>query len=161
MVTQEKMKGPNGASESPPRAVAKGISEAVHDFISLMELQAQLFRLDLREIMLRVIVPGALLFAAVIAIVGCFPIALMALAELLIDSAGLSPALSFLIATVVGLIVAGSLGLGAWAYFRAGIPFFQRSRDEWGHTLDWVKQVLKRSATTEAAPRDVRRPYHD
>jgi hypothetical protein len=152
MVSPTKADGPNGATQSPPKAVARGVSDVVHDFRSLMELQAQLLRLDVRESLLRMMLTCVLLLAAAIAAVGCFPLVLVALAMLLANSAGLTPAMSFFIAFLVGLITSGTLALAAWAYFRKGICVFKRSREEWMHTVDWIKRMLKPSAPAAAHP---------
>ena len=59
------------------------MGELTHDIVSLAELQFELFRIDCREGLKRMLIPVALLLFAGIVAVGTVPIALMFIAELL------------------------------------------------------------------------------
>ena len=78
----------NGSTPSPPTGVAKGMGELTHDIISLAELQFELFRIDCREGLKRMLVPVAMLLVAGIVAVGTVPIALIFIAEFLTQAAG-------------------------------------------------------------------------
>jgi hypothetical protein len=141
MAGQTEVIGSDG--RSPPKAVARGVSELAHDFTALVELQAQLFRLDLGESLRRLVTPCALALGAVLVAAGSVPIALWFLAELLSGPGGLSRTWALAIATLVGLATAGLMGFAAWANLRAGFRVFERSREEWMRTIRWAQRVLK------------------
>jgi dipeptide/tripeptide permease len=82
--------------------------------------------------------------------VGTVPITLMLLAELLIQTAGLSRVAAFSIAAMSGLIVALVIGVVAWSYLRGLVRVFERSREELTHNVTWIKHALKRPAPIES-----------
>ncbi len=145
MGVQEKMSGPNGSAAASPRSIGKNVSELLHDFIALMELQVDLFKIDLRETVPPMRLPIAMLLGAGVAIVGTFPVALTFFAELLVAGGGLSRTLAFLIATLLGLLIAGGLGVGGWLSLRRGIRVFERSGEEFTRNVNWIKRVLTSS----------------
>jgi hypothetical protein len=99
------------------------MGELTHDIVSLAELQFELFRIDCREGLKRMLVPVAMLLVAGIVAVGTVPIALIFIAEFLTQAAGLSRAATFSIATMSGFGVA---------------------------LVTWIKHALKRPAPIES-----------
>ena len=136
----------NGSTQSPPKGVAKGMGELTHDIVSLAELQLELFRVDFREGLRRILIPVVLLLFAGIVAVGTVPIALMLVAELLVQTAGLSRAAAFSIAAMSGVIVAVTIGVVGWSYLRGVVRVFERSREELTRSMTWIKHALKRQA---------------
>ncbi len=136
----------NLISESKPEApygVAKDVGELTHDIMSLAELQFALFRSDCRNGLKELLIPlGLLLFAALVA-AGTVPVALMGMAELLVQVVGLSRMAAFSIAALGGFSLAVAMGLVGWFSLR-GIVVFQRSREELTRSVTWIKQALKR-----------------
>jgi hypothetical protein len=136
----------NLIGESKPEApygVAKDVGELTHDIMSLAELQFALFRSDCRNGLKELQIPlGLLLFAALVA-AGTVPVALMGMAELLVQVVGLSRVAAFSIAALGGFILALAMGLVGWFSLR-GIVVFQRSREELTRSVTWIKQALKR-----------------
>ena len=124
--------------------------ELTHDMVSLAELQFELFRSDCREGMKGLLIPVALLLFAGIVAAGTVPLALIFLAELLAQDAGLSRAAAFSIAAVSGLIVAAALGVVGWSRIRGVATVFERSREELARNITWIKNSLKRPAPIEA-----------
>src|ERR1035441_4524850 len=106
MVGETTMNRRNGSTPSPPNGVAKDMGELTHDIVSLAELQFELFRIDCREGLKRMLVPVAMLLVAGIVAVGTVPIALIFIAEFLTQAAGLSRAAAFSIVALSGFIVA-------------------------------------------------------
>ena len=153
MVGETIMNRCNGSTPSPPNGVAKGMGELTHDIVSLAELQFELFRIDCREGLKRMLIPVALLLFAGIVAVGTVPIALMLIAELLAQAAGLSRAAAFSIAALSGFIVAVAMGVAGWFYLRGVVRVFERSREELTRNMTWIKHALKRPA-----PIDSRQP---
>ena len=73
MVRETIMNRCNGSTQSPPSGVAKGMGELTHDIVSLVELQFELFRVDCREGLRRILIPVVLLLFAGIVAVGTVP----------------------------------------------------------------------------------------
>ena len=146
MVGETTMNRRNGSTPSPPNGVAKDMGELTHDIMSLAELQFELFRIDCREGLKRMLVPVAMLLVAGIVAVGTVPIALIFIAEFLTQAAGLSRAAAFSIVALSGFIVALAMGVVGWSYLRGGVRVFERSREELTRNMTWIKHALKRPA---------------
>jgi hypothetical protein len=146
MVGETTMNRRNGSTAEPPNGVAKDIGELTHDIVSLAELQFELFRIDIREGLNRMLVPVAMLLVAGIVAVGTAPIALIVVAEFLAQAAGLSRAAAFSIVALSGFIVALALGVVGWSYLRGVVRVFERSREELTRNMTWIKHALKRPA---------------
>ena len=146
MVGETTMNRRNGSTTSAANVVAKGMGELTHDIVSLAELQFELFRIDCREGLKRMLVPVALLLFAGIVAVGTVPVALMLIAEILTQDAGLSRAAAFSIAALSGFVVALGIGVVGWSYLRGVVRVFERSREELTRNMTWIKHALKRPA---------------
>jgi hypothetical protein len=150
MVGETIMNRRNGSTPSPPNGVAKDMGELTHDIVSLAELQFELFRIDCREGLKRMLVPVAMLLVAGIVAVGTVPIALIFIAEFLTQAAGLSRAAAFLIVALSGFIVALAIGVAAWRRLRGVVRVFERSREELTRNMTWIKHTLKRPASIQS-----------
>jgi MFS family permease len=126
------------------------MGELTHDIVALAELQFELFRIDCREGLKRMLFPMAVLLVAGIVAAGTVPIALIFVAEFLAQAAGLSRATAFSIAAMSGFIVASAIGIVGWFYLRGVVRVFERSREELAHTMTWIKHALKRPAPIES-----------
>jgi len=150
MVGEAMMNQHNGSNQARPNGVAKEMGELTHDIVSLAELQFELFRIDCREGIKRMLVPVALLLVAGIVAVGTVPIALLLIAELLTQAAGLSRAAAFSIAALSGFIVALAMGVVGWSCLRGVVGMFEHSREELTRNMAWIRHVLKRPAPIES-----------
>jgi hypothetical protein len=148
MVGKTTMNRSNG-STPPPNGVAKGMGELTHDIVSLAELQFELFRIDCREGRKRILIPVALLLFAGILAAGTVPVALICVAELFAQAAGLSRAAAFSIAALGGSIAAVAIGAVGWAFLCGVVCLFERSREEFARNMTWIKHALKRPAPTQ------------
>ncbi len=126
------------------------MGELTHDIVSLAELQFELFRIDCREGLKRMLIPVALLLLAGIVAVGTVPVALILVAEFLVQAAGLSRAAAFSIAALGGFIVAAAMGVVGWSCLRGVVRVFERSREELTRNMTWIKHALKRPAPIES-----------
>jgi len=142
---QTKISEQNGSPETAPRALARDVGEFAHDVLTLAELQARLFIADVQECGQRVLVPGLVLLCGVALGLACFPIALAALALLLIQVFETSYAAGFLMAVVVGAVLSALLCVIGWFQFRERMTFLRRSQQELVRNLLWIKKVLVRS----------------
>ena len=150
MVGETTMNRRNGSTQAPPNWVAKGMGELTHDIVLLAELQFELFRIDCREGLKRMLIPVALLMFAGIVAIGTVPVALIFIAEFLEQAAGLSRAAAYSIAAMGGFIVAVTMGVVGWSYMRGAVRVFERSREELTHNMTWIKRALKRPTPTES-----------
>ena len=84
-----------------------------------------------------------------LAIVGvCFllasiPVALFALAELLVEQLDWSRAAALGVATLVGLALSAAFAGAAYAIIKSGLLSLQRSRDEFNRNVAWIKSMLR------------------
>ena len=145
---QTKVSEQNGSPQTAPQALARDVGEFAHDVLTLAELQAQLFVTDLQECSRRALVPGLVLIAGVALGLSCIPLALAALALLLIQVFETSYATGFLGATIVGAILSALLCVIGWLQVRKRVAVLQRSRQELVRNLRWIKRVLERNRTT-------------
>lgn len=116
--------------------------------LTLAELQAQLLVADVQECGRRMLVPGLVLLSGVALGLACFPIALAALALLLIQIFETSYAAGFLIAVVVGAVLSALLCVIGWFQVRERVAVLRRSQQELVCNLHWIKKVLERSRIT-------------
>jgi hypothetical protein len=136
----------NGSRNSPTSVVARSVTEFAHDVLTLTELQADLFKMELQQFRRAVVLPVALLLTAVVVAFGCVPVVLLCLAYSLVEFAGMSQALSLLIAVLFGATVAVLAAFLGWRRLRSGPLQWERSREEFGRNVAWVKQVLKQKS---------------
>ena len=126
------------------------MGELTHDIVSLAELQFELFRIDCREGLKRMLIPVMLLLFAGIVAVGTVPVALIFIAEFLEQAAGLSRAAAYSIAAMSGFIVAVAMGVVGWSYVYGVVRVFERSREELTRNMTWIKHALKRPAPVKS-----------
>jgi Putative Actinobacterial Holin-X, holin superfamily III len=143
----------NGQEELPPRAVARGMAEFLHDVATLSELQGKLFLIDVREGTAKLLVPVISLCVGAAIGLGCIPIALAALALMLKEITTLTLATCFGISLAIGLFMALVLTIVALGVVKAGLKMFDRSLYECGRNTKWAKDTLKRlSQSSTSSP---------
>ena len=122
MVDQETLRGDGSGSPSlagssrttTPSGQATGGAEGImHRLVSLVELQIELFRIDLRAGAIRLLASFVLLIlAGLLGIASCC-VALLLIAVLLVDGGGFSQSGAFAITAAIGLFVTAGLALAA------------------------------------------------
>lgn len=145
---QTKISERNGSSETGSKGLARDVGEFAHDVFTLAELQAQLLAADVRECGQRVLVPGVVVLCGVVLGLSCFPIALAALALLVIQAFGTSYAAGFLTAGVLGAVSSALLCIIGCLQVRKRAAVLRRSKQELVRNLRWIKKVLERSRIT-------------
>jgi hypothetical protein len=139
----------NPRSPSPPRAVARSLGDLVHDLSVLGELQTKLFRLEAKESIGKIVWPVILLALGGVFALSSLPILLTTFAFVLIEFARLSYTLSFLLAAVLGFVLAGILAaIGYFGLKNFGSPF-SRSQAEMRRNLDWFRSHLKSDSSEQ------------
>jgi hypothetical protein len=151
MVDQAQVTAEDRSTELPPRAVARGTAEFLHDVLTLAELQGKLALVDFQEGTAKILITVVALVIGVAWGMGCFPIALVALAVALKESTTLSLSASFGIALLVGLGLSALLAIPALLALKAELRMFDRSMTEWRRNLQWFKDTLKRLPQTTSA----------
>lgn len=140
----------NGSDQSGRRAPSSGgrsvmghAGDVMHDLAELVDLQAKLLVVDLKACSKRAFVPLTLMGAGGVVLLGCTPVALASLAELLFTQFGWSRSLALIVAACCGVFVGASLlGAGWW---RCGHVFdeLKNSQDELMRNATCIKRALK------------------
>ena len=151
---QTKVSEQNGSPERASKGMARDVGEFAHDVLTLAELQGQLFVADVQECGRRVLVPGLVLLCGVALALASFPIALVALALLVIQVFATSYAAAFLIAAAVGASLSALVCVIAWLQVRKRVTVLARSQQELVRNLRWIKKVLERSRITRGSSID-------
>jgi hypothetical protein len=147
---QTKINEPNGAPVTASKALARDVGEFAHDVLTLAELQAQLFVADVQECGRRVLFPGLVLICGVALGLACVPIALAALALLLVQYFEMSLAAAFLVAALAAAAVSALLCAFGCVQVRQRTVVLGRSQQELVRNLRWIKKVLERSRITRS-----------
>lgn len=148
MADETKVSERNGAPEAAPKGLVRDVGELAHDAWTLVELQAQLFSADMQELGRRPVVPALILLGGLALVVAGFPMALIALALLLVQVLPTSYPVGFLLAAVIGAMCGGLLCIIGWRQVRKRLAVLQRSQQELARNLNWIKQILERRRTT-------------
>lgn len=144
----------NGRYHDPGKTpnVAASVSDLTHDVIELSELQAQLLTLDVKQSVEKARACLVLAVIGVCMLLGTIPVALLALAALLVQGLGWSIAASTAVATFVGLLIAGVVFGVAYSYIKKGLVTFERSREELRRNVAWLKSTLRTRGHAAAQP---------
>jgi hypothetical protein len=144
MVDQTQVTATEDRTELPPRAVARGSVEFLHDVTTLAELQGKLFLIDFREGMANLLSSVIFLMAGTVIALGCIPVFLAGLALTLEAFTELSLFVCFWISLGVGFVLAAALAIPAYFKLKKEINIFERSTAECRRNVQWVKDTLKR-----------------
>ncbi len=140
----------NGRPTASDPNVAQSFSELTHDVIELGELQAQLFVHDVKKTTQNARVALMLSIIGVCVLLGCIPVALIAVAELLTWLLEWPDVASYAVATLIGLVLAAAtLGVGYYR-IKKGVVAIDRSREELNRNVEWLKSTLRTRGRTGA-----------
>lgn len=145
MAGQETLRRHNGPVGRPAKVIRRNLSDLAHDVVTLLELQASLFKLDVKDTAVRAILPAVVLAGGLFMLIACLTVGLVAMGYLLVEQGGLSFAVSFGMAGLTGAILGGVLLAAGWLRLRQGFQTVSRSREEFARNLNWFKQVLKQN----------------
>jgi uncharacterized membrane protein YqjE len=133
----------NGRTRSEQPGVANSVSELTHNAIELAELQAKLFSLDVKETSQNTGISIGLVICSVCILLGSVPVLLIALALALHELLDWSPAVSYAVAALIGILISVGIAAAAWTQFRRGIATMKRSREELSRNIAWLKSNLR------------------
>jgi Putative Actinobacterial Holin-X, holin superfamily III len=140
MVAQTTMNGTRMNGSAMPSAAARATrnaSTAVRDVLTLAELQWLLLSADYHESKRRFTTAAAAVLLGVLMLVAALPIALLALASLLV-SAGFSAAAAYGLVALAATFVAGAAVLLGCRMARSALDVFSRSRNELTKNVDTI-----------------------
>lgn len=130
-------------SPAPARSMGRSVRQLGSDVITLMELQAELLQVDLREWLQSFIRPLAALLGAAIILLATAPVALVSVGFLLAAKTELPLWGAMMTATLIGLLLAAaSAGVGFWLVKRDR-RVLQRFRTELRKNVQWLKETLR------------------
>lgn len=144
MVHETKVGQQNGSQATVPKGLARNMGGLAHNLFTLAELHFALLARDLRDGSSRMLLTGSLFLLSVLIGFSSVPIGLVALALFIIDLFETSYALGFILASIAGGVLSGTLGVIGWFKLRGGAAVLQRSNQELNRNLRWIKTVLER-----------------
>ena len=155
MADQTTIVGGNGRSEAPATAVRRGMSGFAHDLATLAELQINLFTTDTKECVNKIILPFAAIAVGLVLLLGCLPVLLLGLAELMVQAEWLSEGWAYLVTAIAAAVIAVIASYVGYIKVRTSLTTFQRSKEELIENLNWLKRMLKHQAGSPSphAPR--------
>jgi uncharacterized membrane protein YqjE len=142
----------NGRYQGTTPNVAQSVSDLTHDVIELTELQSQLFALDVKQSTEKARTTLILAVVGVCVLLGTIPVALLALAAILMYLFEWSAAAANSVAALVGLVIAGGILGVAYSYVKKGLVSMERSRDELKRNVAWLKSSLRDRGRAHTRP---------
>jgi len=137
-------------SGAPARSMSSSVRQLGSDVITLVELQAELLQVDVREWIQSFIRPLIALIAAAIILLATAPVALMSIGYLLAATTELPLWGAMMSAAGVGLgLAAMSAGIGVWL-LRRDRRILHRFSAELRKNVQWLKETLRSSPATNA-----------
>jgi uncharacterized membrane protein YqjE len=147
MADQASMKagGDGTRTTSLPEGVVGGIAEFGNDMATLVELQAKLALIDLKQATAKAILPIAFSVIGLALVLASLPVILLGVALLLAALLHISEGWAMLLTGAPVLVISGVVVAIAGMRVRNSFDSFQRSRDELVRNLSWIRTVLVHS----------------
>lgn len=142
--------------DRPPRRptrIRTNLAGLAHDALTLIELQVQLLGVDLRDAGRGARTAFVQVIVGVVLALGCVPVLLLALAQLLIETANWPGSAAYAVMGLGAALLAAGLLWWGWRTTRQAVTTVQRSRTELTETIQWLKDSL-RPAESDEAPWD-------
>lgn len=132
----------NDDAAGPAHSMRRSVRQLSSDVITLMELQAELFQLDVREWVQSFIRPILAIALAGIVLLATAPVALLSIGYLLAAQTELPLWGAMMVAAAIGVAVAAtSAGLGLWLLKRDR-RMLHRFSSELRKNVQWLKEAL-------------------
>jgi uncharacterized membrane protein YqjE len=144
---QKTIDKPTGAnrtngSEQPTAELGKNVADFTHDVASLVEMQTELFTIDLKEAADISLLPLCIGLAGCLLLLAGFPVALIGVAWLMVSAWSISPAVAFFATGFAAVLVACGIVWIVWLRLREGVATFGRSISALKTNFQWVKRRL-------------------
>src|SRR5690349_19408405 len=128
---------------APAKTIGRSVRHLTSDVLTLMELQAELFQVDIRELLQNFLRPLAAIVIAAIVLLATAPVALISVGYLLAAKTSLPLWGAMMASAGIGLALAAmAAGIGAWMIKRDR-PAFHRFSGELKKNVDWLKETLR------------------
>lgn len=127
----------------PTTAVAKNVGSLTHDLITLAELQWELLQVDTSRSIRRLLILIVVGVVAAAMLVGCVPVALIALGYVLTEQFELSMSASMICSAGVGVVIGALLLLVAYLLSKQLTAGFDESKSEFAKNVQWLKSTLR------------------
>ncbi len=141
MVAQTSMNG-NPHTQGAADGTAVNARAVAHDLWTLGELQCRLLAADFQESRRRVAMACAALAIGLAILLAGLPVALIALAKLLVAQTGLSEPAAYGCAALAAVLVAAGALLFGWRRLNGSLAAFSRSRDELRRNLGTIQSLI-------------------
>ena len=125
--------------------VLESLSDLGGDVASLVELQAKLTAIDLKETIDKATYPTVTLAVAAVVLIGAIPVMFIGLAFVLAIALSISQGASLLIVGVTFALIGGVIGWIAMMKVLQSLQSFRRSREELIRNIAWVRTVIAQS----------------
>lgn len=135
----------------PHRSMRRNLRQLASDVVTLVELQAELLQVDLRDWFKGIVWCLVLAGAALVFGLAAIPVLLFSLAYLLVETTELSMAAALLISGGAGFAIAAVCVVTAVVLMKRDQRLLHRSASELRRNVRWLKEVLLTSAPTPAA----------
>jgi hypothetical protein len=142
MVGETKMNR-NGSQDRTEKSVGVDVGKLLHRLLDLMELQAELLKVDARDGFRSLAPPAILIGGGVVTAFGGIFVLLLTVASLLNQWAGWSATFSLFTAGVLGLLLAAGSVLLGWQLTCKALSTFDRSKTEFRNNLAWLKTTVE------------------
>lgn len=145
------MKATDASTDAlPHRTMRRNLRQLASDVVTLMELQAELLQVDLRDWFKGVVWRLVLVGAAVVIALAAIPVLLFSFAYFLVEWTDLSLPASLLIAGGSGFVIAAICVALAVTLMKRDRRLLHRSGSELRRNVRWLKEVLTSSPTVTA-----------
>ena len=125
--------------------VLESLSELGGDIASLVELQAKLTAIDLKEATTRATLPTTTLVVAGTVLIATLPVLMIGIAFLLASAFAISQGTALLITGLVFALIAAVVAWLATVQVLKSLESFRRSREELTRNVSWIRTVLAQS----------------
>jgi uncharacterized membrane protein YqjE len=123
------------------------------DVTNLVELQARLAALDLRDATQRATMPAGLVAGGLMLLLGSIPVALLGIAELLVVGFRMQRAWALILTAGVAIAIGVLSALIGLPRLKSSFESLRRSREEFVRNVAWVKTILAQSGRYTPRPR--------
>jgi uncharacterized membrane protein YqjE len=132
----------NVATNGNGPGVVGSIADFGNDVATLIELQAKLAALDLKECKTRAVVPLIVAAAAAVLMLASLPVVLLGVADLIARALNIAPGWAMLLTGLAALAVAGLVGWLSVKEITRSLEPLRRTNEELVRNLAWIRTVL-------------------
>lgn len=119
------------------------IADFTHDVASLVELQSELFTIDLRDATDISLLPLCIGVSGFLLLLAAFPVLLIGLAYLMVAAWDVTPALAFFATGAGAILISAGIVWLVWIRVCKALAQFNRSQAELKRNFAWIKRRLR------------------